>query len=298
MKKDPTDQEKETFQQHQTNKKVAKDLKSQDEKDAEESNGKWLRKNGFRHSSHIYQKAFLMYWESVAKRDANEISSCLLDFIHANVDQGAKEFRFWSDNCAGQNRNSFVFSLYCLTHRFLQKGHTQNEEDSVHSVIERASQTKNIFTPHQWRLLVRRATNEGGEPYVVRNVTQNDVFNFKCLVNNKVRMKDVKGKKINWNNIREVHADGSDPNKLFFKYELTQPDYNILVIHGNTRNSVQTALKHEYSEPIMILAAKYKDLMDMCHSEVIPLEYHPYFNSLPHHTIVDDSEESDDDLSE
>ncbi|KAJ8732654.1 hypothetical protein PYW07_015253 [Mythimna separata] len=253
------------------------------------------------------RKAVCYMWdESVAKRGANEVSSCLLDFVKANVDQGAKEFRFWSDNCAGQNCNRFVFSLYVyaakkfnisITHRFLQKGHTQNEGDSVHSVIERASQTRTIYTPHEWRLLVRWAKNEG-ESYVVRNVTQNDVFDFKCLVNNKVWMKDIKGKKINWSNIREVHADGSDPNKLFFKYDLTQPDYNILVIRGNTRNSVQTELKPAYSNPIMIPAAKYKDLMDMCRSEVILLEYHPYFNSLPHHTTVDVSEESDDDLSE
>lgn len=39
LKKNPTDQEKEAFQQHQTNKKVARHLKSQDKKDAEESNG-------------------------------------------------------------------------------------------------------------------------------------------------------------------------------------------------------------------------------------------------------------------
>lgn len=111
------------------------------------------------------------------KTCANEVSSCLLDFIQANVKQGAKEFRFWSDNCAGQNRNRFVYSLYvyaakkfniCVTHRFLQKGHTQNEGDGVHSVIERASHTKTIYTPHEWRLLLRWAKNEG-EPYVVRN---------------------------------------------------------------------------------------------------------------------------------
>ncbi|CAG4972180.1 unnamed protein product [Parnassius apollo] len=111
-------------------------------------------------------------------------------------------------------------------------------------------------------------------------------------------MNDIKSKKINWSNIREVHADGSDPNKLFFKYDLSEFDYNILLIRSNTRNSVQTELKPAYSEPIMVPAAKHKDLIDMCRSEVIPSEYHPYFNSLPHHTNVDVSEESDDNLSE
>lgn len=39
LKNNPTDQEKETFQQHQTNKKIERNLKGQDKKDAEESNG-------------------------------------------------------------------------------------------------------------------------------------------------------------------------------------------------------------------------------------------------------------------
>ncbi|CAH1634672.1 unnamed protein product [Spodoptera littoralis] len=248
------------------------------------------------------RKAVCYMWdESVAKRGANEVSSCLYNFIKTNIDRGATEFRFWSDNCPGQNRNRYVYSMYVyaaikfgirITHRFLQKGHTQNEGDSVHSVIERASQTKTIFIPQEWRLLVKWAKNEG-EPYVVYNVTQNDVFDFKCLVNDKVWIKDIQGKKICWNNIREVYANGVDPNKLFFKYDLNQPEYNTLIIRGNTRNSIPTELKPAYSKPIMVPASKYKDLMDMCQSEVIPLEYHAYFNSLPHHITVDVSEDSE-----
>ncbi|XP_053599759.1 uncharacterized protein LOC128669186 [Plodia interpunctella] len=317
MKKIPTDEEKEAFQQHQNNKKVARQLKSQDKKDAEESNGKivtsvfdfekvlqcplgeisifYYKRKLSVFNFTVYdmgkKKAVCYMWdESVAKRGANEVSSCLLDFIQTNVEQGANEFRFWSDNATGQNRNRFVFALYVyaakkfnirITHRFMQKGHTQNEGDSVHSVIERASRAKIIYTPHEWRLLAKWAKNDG-EPYVIRNISQNDVFDFKSLVNDKVWLKDIRGMKINWSNIREVHADGSDSNKLFFKYDQTQPEFNILVIGGNTRNSVQSELKHAYSEPIKISAFKYKDLMDMCRLEVIPKEYHPYFNSLPH----------------
>ncbi|KAL4718628.1 hypothetical protein ACJJTC_005182 [Scirpophaga incertulas] len=333
LKKEPTDREKDAFQQHQTNKEVTRVLKTQDKKDAEESNGvivtavfdfekvlqcphgninvfyykRKLSSFNFTVFDMGKRRALCYMWdESVAKRGANEVSSCLLDFIQSNVEQGTKEFRFWSDNCAGQNRNRFVFSSYIyaskkfnirITHRFLLKGHTQNEGDSVHSVIERASKTKTVYTPHEWRLLVRWAKTEG-EPYLVRNVTQSDVFDFKRLVNNKIWMKDITGKKITWNNIREICADGSDPNKLFFKYDLTQPDYYILVVCGNTRNSVLTELQTAYSQPLMIPTAKYKDLIDMCRSEVIPTEYHSYFDSLPHHINNDISEESNDDLSE
>ncbi|KAL4714260.1 hypothetical protein ACJJTC_009612 [Scirpophaga incertulas] len=55
---------------------------------------------------------------------------------------------FYSDNCCGQQKNQFIFSMYIyavqnlpniksITHKFLIKGHTQNEGDSVHSTIER-----------------------------------------------------------------------------------------------------------------------------------------------------------------
>ena len=62
----------------------------------------------------------------------------------------------------------------------------------------------------QWNFIIKYfdKIKVNNIPYVVRNVNQTDVFN--C--NNKVWIKDTKGKKINWSNIREVHADGSDPN--------------------------------------------------------------------------------------
>ncbi|CAH0586966.1 unnamed protein product [Chrysodeixis includens] len=62
-------------------------------------------------------------------------------------EQDAKEFRFWSYNCAGQNRNRIMFTFYvCIAHKlnitieltFLQKG------DSLHALIVRSSK-KNVF---------------------------------------------------------------------------------------------------------------------------------------------------------
>lgn len=127
MKKNPTDQEKEAFLQHQSNKTVARDLKSKDKKDAEESNGsivaavfdfeKVLNCPHGNISTFFYKiklscfnstifdmgkkKAVCFMWdETVGKRGANEVASCLLKFIETKVEQGAKDIRFWSDNCA------------------------------------------------------------------------------------------------------------------------------------------------------------------------------------------------------
>ena len=59
------------------------------------------------------------------------------------------------DNCGGQNKNKTMAATFhhivrslkvdVITHYFLEKGHTQNEGDSVHSVVE-CAQSKQTFT--------------------------------------------------------------------------------------------------------------------------------------------------------
>lgn len=225
-KESPTEEERDKFMRHDENKKVARQLKHKDKEDAIGSAGTILTAvfdfqkvltcphgniNIFYYKRKLScfnftvfdmgkKKGFCYMWdESIGKRGANEVSSCLFHFIEQNAKKGIKEFRFWSDNCAGQNRNRIVYSLYVyaaqkfnvsIYHRFLEKGHTQNEGDSIHSVIERASKSKIIYTPEEWRLLARWAKNE--EPYEVCNMTE--FFDFKGQVNNKVWQKKYSGR--------------------------------------------------------------------------------------------------------
>lgn len=100
-----------------------------------------------------------MWCESDGKRGSNEIATCLLKFIkHMKENPGISEFSFYSDDCAGQNRNRFVYSMWeyaafiykvNIKHTFLEKGHTQNEDDSVHATIECAKKGKVIYVPMQ-----------------------------------------------------------------------------------------------------------------------------------------------------
>ena len=54
-----------------------------------------------------------MWTESTAKRRANEVSGCFKHFIINKIDEGAKSFLFWSDNCAGQKRNKSCLFYVC-----------------------------------------------------------------------------------------------------------------------------------------------------------------------------------------
>ncbi|KAL0830179.1 hypothetical protein ABMA28_003636 [Loxostege sticticalis] len=86
------------------------------------------------HIRYSYDDVHCFFWnETDAKRGSPNDNGCNLILN--------------SDNCAGQNKNKFIVALYLyavthlniqsITHKFLIKGHTQNEGDNIHSLIEK-----------------------------------------------------------------------------------------------------------------------------------------------------------------
>lgn len=131
--------------------------------------------------------------ESEAKRWSNEIATYLLKFMKYMVDKGINEFCFYSNNCSGQNQNRFIFAMreYAaftfkvkITHRFLEKGHTQNEGDSMHACIENSHKRKLIYVPSQWVTLIRCA-KVTWKPYTVFEISNEEFLDFKPFVDDK-----------------------------------------------------------------------------------------------------------------
>ena len=50
--------------------------------------------------------------EIIGNRGSNEISSFVWNFIRLKAESGTKLIIFYTDNCAGQNRNQNLFSMY------------------------------------------------------------------------------------------------------------------------------------------------------------------------------------------
>lgn len=64
---------------------------------------------------------FCYVWdETTAKRGANEIASCIFSFLKDMSAKGYKKFIFWSNNCGGQNRNQYLFSMYIRAAKLLK----------------------------------------------------------------------------------------------------------------------------------------------------------------------------------
>lgn len=85
--------------------------------------------------------------------------------------------------------------MYCLskyniriTHNFLEKSHTQNEGDSVHSTIKRA------YVPEQWCTIARLACRK--HIYKVVEISQQDFVDLKKLLTTKNWDKDTMGNKV------------------------------------------------------------------------------------------------------
>ena len=136
-------------------------------------------------------------------------------------EKGLKHCVFYLDNCMAQNKNTYYvsmlwyalhrFSLTCIEHKYLEKGHTQIENDTIHSSIESASKKISIYTTAQWAATVRLARYK--KPYKVKEMDLADIFDFKDVSKNLKNFHlDLNRDKVNWLNIRTMKIACTEPN--------------------------------------------------------------------------------------
>lgn len=101
------------------------------------------------------------YWfdETTCELKATTYASFFVDYLTKLLDKDPKDVVIWTDGCTAQNRNSVLANTLLalakeknvtITHKYLEKGHTQMEVDSVHSVIQRKLKNTEIFLPSQY----------------------------------------------------------------------------------------------------------------------------------------------------
>lgn len=133
-----------------------------------------------------------MWHGCVAKRGAIEVASCIEKYVQTLLVEKpqTKEVRLWSDNCSGQNKNKLLLCYYVwasrkygfqITQRYMTKGHTVNEADCVHSVIEKRARHREFFCPKDYFELIRFAKLT--RPfYSVVEMDKNHFFDYRPLL--------------------------------------------------------------------------------------------------------------------
>lgn len=158
-----------------------------------------------------------MWHEALAKRGGNEIASCLLNhlqIIEQETDQ-IKSVVYYSDNCAGQNKNSYLSTMFMtfletsksietIEHKFLVVGHSHMECDVDHALIERKKKRTNakIHHPHDWYNFVRTVgVNTKFNVIEMNPIDFKDFFSFsktRCIWRNR----DANSDNFNWKNVK------------------------------------------------------------------------------------------------
>ncbi|CAK1589667.1 unnamed protein product [Parnassius mnemosyne] len=234
-----------------------------------------------------------LWHEGEANRGADEIGSCVLKFIDkvmASYSGSGIEFVFFSDNCCGQQKNKFIFSMYTfalmkhsniksITHKYLITGHTQNEGDAAHSTIEKAIK-KNlrsgpIYVPSQYAQIIRNARKKGN-PYNVNEMCYKDFFSMKCLAD------DIgfNAKNLKTAEIKVLKMIQGEPTKVFIKHSYKDSDFQEIQITRKQLKAQDIQIKPAYRCKPKIKENKKKDLISLVNSNHIPNFYASFYNSL------------------
>lgn len=161
------------------------------------------------YESAIPNNAYCFTWNEInGKRGSSEIGTALLNWIQT-LPKHVKEISVFSDTCGGQNRNQHVAALFLhiienfdfnlIEHKFMEKGHSKLEADSMHSAIEYAQKNVSIFSMRDWLTVFAMARSnrkhKNKKSYIVKESTFNDFIDLKSLTTETIqnRIKDSKG---------------------------------------------------------------------------------------------------------
>lgn len=186
-----------------------------------------------------------VWHEGEGIRGTNEIGSCVWNYLNdvnkkAVEDGKTIDVIFYTDNCSGQNKNRFLFALYLfavskltnigiITHKYLIRGHTQNDVDNVYSVIGRqiTSYKKAIYVPDQYITLIRQA-KKTKQLYIVHELTHSDFLDLKGLASNMIMKQSYKSSNretVEISDIKVYEVRKNSPTNFFCKLSFSKNEF-------------------------------------------------------------------------
>ncbi|XP_053957290.1 uncharacterized protein LOC128862591 [Anastrepha ludens] len=157
------------------------------------------------------------------------------------------------------------YNLKSITHKYLIKGHSQNEGDNVHSVFEkqvkRHLSSNPIYTPDQYTSLIATA-KKTGPPYKVRELSYEAFYDLKALQeewgHNFSTNKD--NQKVIWRDIKVLQVNKENPHSFFYKTSYKDIDFQEVSLRNNLKPWSCINLCAIYSERLSLPQIKQKDI--------------------------------------
>jgi len=240
--------------------------------------------------------ACMMLWpETIAGRGADEIASCLFKYCQL-ADIKAKRLVIYSDNCAGQNKNLRMVSLYLyllctgqfdeIRHHFPISGHTMLPCDRDFGVIERSLRRRpTIYTPAQYAQAIRESKRV--KPFKVVEMEQQDFLCFDPVMAHLTkRSVTTAGEKVSFRDAAQIMVRKDAPMILHLKQSHDSNEQWQLISlqkRGRPKNLANTPPMQKHSEARSLPKNKVADVKSLL--DYIPPVYHSFFDDI----VVDKS---------
>lgn len=251
----------------------------------------------------------LMWDESVAGRGGNEMASCLLRYIDS-LPKSIHSITIWTDNCPSQNRNSQMIMCYFyilskfphvkkICHKFLLRGHTHMEVDSIHSIIEREAKkcpSFQLVTPWDWLQLARISGKN--KNFNVFEMTTPDFKDFNKFCNSsespwQLKKKNSDNKKFLISKVVLMEVRQESPGILFYKTSFDDTTFES-VDYNKRAGRKQSSSLENFLTPIRnelnpISTKKYNDLQKLL--KWVPQRFHAFYQNLKSEAKTQDESE-------
>lgn len=232
-----------------------------------------------------------MWHEAAGGRGGNNIASCLFKHLKS-LPSDVQSVVFYSDCCPGQNKNSYVVSMFttfmennsnikCIDHKFLIPGHTHMECDSDHAIIEKKKKitTTKIHHPRDWYTFV--GSVGGKRTFNVVEMNDSDFYAFGNLIKTKFQWRHIaeKSEKFSWKNVKWLRYSQGDFGVVQFKNSLNDDEpFKRLNIRRRGFQTVTYSDLEKDKYPQTITPEKKKDLLDLL--QFIDPCFHEFYKNI------------------
>ncbi|XP_077295738.1 uncharacterized protein LOC143917974 [Arctopsyche grandis] len=237
---------------------------------------------------------FCFCWTELnGKRGSSEIGSCLFEYLTKYLPDHVTEVSMFSDSCGGQNRNQHLAALMMyvvqvtnikiLEHKFLESGHNDMEIDSMHNSIEKVKKYVSVYTMHDWLSIfnVYRQRTKANSTYQTQEMKFNNILDLEDLSRRLIKNTlDINGEVVKWFKIKSLKYTKQNWGEIQYKYKHAD-QYSTINVFDSCQIQIPNKVKILYKNQLPISEAKKRDLVSLCHSSVIPEEFHAWYLNLP-----------------
>ncbi|XP_072393717.1 uncharacterized protein [Diabrotica undecimpunctata] len=222
---------------------------------------------------HTKEIKYYVWHESEDRLTPNEFSSIICDFINCECLLQSEDqlVTLYSDGCGYQNRNTVLSNALLnvaklknikIGQKYLTKGHTQMEADSVYSQIERQVRTRSFNVPADYCDALKKARTKP-KPYDVKYLNHSFFFNIEGTRKN---IKSIRpGKRCGDPCVADIVALQYQLDLINYKLRFTQ-ECKPLALICNIPSIQRVNLKDIpklYSERLKITKNKYNNLQEL-----------------------------------